>query len=314
MVTASRSRRQLEAASAGREGEGHRQAPACAQRIADLNGGTRYTQDARLHRLGRLRAPSACAARASTFEVTQFDMPDWKENAPPVFQQLTPDGEDLHAGHRGRRQQRGGRLHRVRVLADGGGRERARRADERHRDREPGPYTNTSGCEAGGLPRRDERRDLAGPARHLRHRQQARQRRGGGRGRRDHVQRGRSRRAHRTRASAPARRTSRSPPCSRASRSARSSTTPIQAGDEPDRAAGDQRREHRAPLPAGGRRDPQGRPQPRRPRRRAPRLGAGRAGHQRRRLGQRVAARAGRADLQAAREAEAQDPLPVVRR
>ena len=43
----------------------------------------------------------------------------------------------------------------------------------------------------GGLPRRDGRCDLARPARHLRHRQQARQRRGRRCGRRDHVQPGR---------------------------------------------------------------------------------------------------------------------------
>jgi Zn-dependent M28 family amino/carboxypeptidase len=59
------------------------------QSIADMNGGTRHTE-----------TPGFTASVAYVRErmeraglntkVVQFDMPDWKENAPPVLQQLTP--------------------------------------------------------------------------------------------------------------------------------------------------------------------------------------------------------------------------------
>jgi Zn-dependent M28 family amino/carboxypeptidase len=59
------------------------------QNIADMNGGTRYT-----------KTPGFTASVAYVRErmrraglnvkVTQFDMPDWEEHAPPVLQQLTP--------------------------------------------------------------------------------------------------------------------------------------------------------------------------------------------------------------------------------
>jgi Zn-dependent M28 family amino/carboxypeptidase len=59
------------------------------QNIADMNGGTRHT-----------KTPGFTASVAYVRErmrraglntkVVQFDMPDWKENAPPVLQQLTP--------------------------------------------------------------------------------------------------------------------------------------------------------------------------------------------------------------------------------
>ena len=112
--------------------------------------------------------------------------------------------------------------------------ERAGRADQRHRGPEPGRELATpAAARPADFPAATSgaislvQRGTCGIA------QQARQRPGGGRGRRDHVQRGRQRRAHRTRASAPARRTSTSPPCSRASRSARSSTTPTRPARSP---------------------------------------------------------------------------------
>ena len=91
------------------------------QNIADVNGGTRHTE-----------TPGYTASVAYVRErmkragwevsISQFNMPEWQETAPPEFQQLTPDGQDLHAGHRRGRRQPGGRLHHVRVLADGRGR------------------------------------------------------------------------------------------------------------------------------------------------------------------------------------------------
>ena len=128
------------------------------------------------------------------------------------------DGEDLPAGHRGRRRQRGCRLHHVRVLADRRG-QRTGRAGQRPRDPEPGDQHEQRRLRGGGLPGRDPWRDLADPARHVPVRAEDRERADRRRGRRDPVQRGRQRRRARTRASAAARRISRSRPCSPASRS-----------------------------------------------------------------------------------------------
>jgi Zn-dependent M28 family amino/carboxypeptidase len=67
------------------------------QNIADMNGGTRYT-----------KTPGFTASVAYVRErmkraglnvtVTQFDMPDWRENAPPVLEQLTPTAKPYTAG------------------------------------------------------------------------------------------------------------------------------------------------------------------------------------------------------------------------
>ena len=55
-----------------------------------MNGGTRYTQTP-----GYTASVDYVAERMRRagldVKVTQFDMPDWKENAPPVFEQLTPE-------------------------------------------------------------------------------------------------------------------------------------------------------------------------------------------------------------------------------
>ena len=230
-------------------------------------------------------------------EVTQFDMPDWKENAPPVFQQLSPDGEDLHAGHRGRRRQRGGRLHHVQVLAHGGRSPSAPVVPTNDIvDPEPGADTQHERLRGRGLPGRDERRDLADPARHLRHRQKLANAQAAGAVGVIMFNEGDS--AGRMNAGFRAGPTDLGDPRGVLElRRRQGALRRVHGRREPDRAPGDQRREHPPLLPAGDRRDPQGRPEPRRARRRAPRLGAGRAGHQRRRLGHRVAARAGRADL-----------------
>jgi len=59
------------------------------QNIANLNGGTRHTQTPGY-------AASVAYVRETMLDagwdvtVTQFDMPDWEETAPPVLQQLTP--------------------------------------------------------------------------------------------------------------------------------------------------------------------------------------------------------------------------------
>jgi len=67
------------------------------QRIADMNGGTRYTQTP-----GYTASVDYVAERMRRagldVKVTQFDMPDWKENAPPVFEQLSPDAKTYTPG------------------------------------------------------------------------------------------------------------------------------------------------------------------------------------------------------------------------
>jgi Zn-dependent M28 family amino/carboxypeptidase len=67
------------------------------QRIADMNGGTRYTTTP-----GYTASVAYVAERMRRagldVEVTQFDMPDWKENAAPVFQQLSPNAQTYTPG------------------------------------------------------------------------------------------------------------------------------------------------------------------------------------------------------------------------
>ncbi len=67
------------------------------QRIADMNGGTRHTETP-----GYTASVAYVAERMRRagldVEVTQFDMPDWKENAPPVFEQLSPDAQTYTPG------------------------------------------------------------------------------------------------------------------------------------------------------------------------------------------------------------------------
>ena len=70
---------------------------AALQRIAEMNGGTRHTETP-----GYTASVAYVAERMRRagldVEVTQFDMPDWKENAPPVFQQLSPDATTYTPG------------------------------------------------------------------------------------------------------------------------------------------------------------------------------------------------------------------------
>jgi Zn-dependent M28 family amino/carboxypeptidase len=70
---------------------------AALQRIADMNGGTRHTETP-----GYTASVAYVAERMRRagldVEVTQFDMPDWKENAPPIFQQLSPDAKTYTPG------------------------------------------------------------------------------------------------------------------------------------------------------------------------------------------------------------------------
>jgi hypothetical protein len=107
------------------------------QGIADMNGGTRYT-----------KTPGYTASVAYVRErmkraglkvkTVEFNMPEWRETAPPVLQQLTPTNKTYTPGTAADDNNPAVRLHHVRVLADEGGPERARRAGERHRDPEPG--------------------------------------------------------------------------------------------------------------------------------------------------------------------------------
>ena len=88
----------------------------------------------------------------------------------------------------------------------------------------------------------------------------------------------------------------------------------VQAGQEPDRGLQGLRHVHR-PLPAAGdRRDARRRPEPRRDRRRTPGLGAGRPGHQRRRLRHVDAADDGPGARRGPVQPAQQGPLHVVRR
>jgi Zn-dependent M28 family amino/carboxypeptidase len=74
------------------------------QRIADANGGTRTTRTPEPHTITPGYAASVEYVRSTmqnagwNVSITQFDMPDWHENAPPVFQQLTPTAKTYIAG------------------------------------------------------------------------------------------------------------------------------------------------------------------------------------------------------------------------
>ena len=106
------------------------------QGIADMNGGTRYT-----------KTPGFTASVAYVRErmrraglkvqVVQFNMPEWRETAPPVLQQLTPTAKTYTPGTAADDNNPA-----VDFITFGfsptGGRERAGRAGERHRDPEPG--------------------------------------------------------------------------------------------------------------------------------------------------------------------------------
>ena len=59
------------------------------QNIADMNGGTRYTKTPGYTASVDYVSETMRRAGLKT-KVVQFDMPDWRENAPPVLQQLTP--------------------------------------------------------------------------------------------------------------------------------------------------------------------------------------------------------------------------------
>ena len=67
------------------------------QDIANMNGGTRYTR-----RRATTRRSRTCATRCRTagwnVSISQFNMPDWKETAPPVLQQIAPTAKTYMPG------------------------------------------------------------------------------------------------------------------------------------------------------------------------------------------------------------------------
>src|SRR3954454_23437019 len=67
------------------------------QTIADLNGGTRYTRTAGFTASAAyVKATLEKAGYDAHYEM--FNMPEWKETAPPVLQQLTPANKTYKAG------------------------------------------------------------------------------------------------------------------------------------------------------------------------------------------------------------------------
>src|SRR3954454_18669433 len=67
------------------------------QTIADLNGGTRYTRTAGfIASAAYVKATLEKAGYDAHYEM--FNMPEWKETAPPVLQQLTPANKTYKAG------------------------------------------------------------------------------------------------------------------------------------------------------------------------------------------------------------------------
>ena len=67
------------------------------QHIADMNGGTRHTETP-----GYTASVAYVRERMRRagldVEVTQFNMPEWREAAPPVFQQLGPNAKTYTPG------------------------------------------------------------------------------------------------------------------------------------------------------------------------------------------------------------------------
>jgi Zn-dependent M28 family amino/carboxypeptidase len=67
------------------------------QNIANLNGGTRHTETP-----GYLASVAYVKARMEAagldVSITQFNMPEWRETAPPIFQQLTPAAKTYTSG------------------------------------------------------------------------------------------------------------------------------------------------------------------------------------------------------------------------
>jgi Zn-dependent M28 family amino/carboxypeptidase len=67
------------------------------QHIADMNGGTRHTETpGYTASVAYVRERMRAAGLAVT--VTQFNMPEWQETAPPVFQQLSPVAKTYQPG------------------------------------------------------------------------------------------------------------------------------------------------------------------------------------------------------------------------
>ena len=124
--------------------------------------------------------------------VTQFNMPDWKENAPPVLQQLSPTAKTYTPGTADDDDSPAvdfitlefsptKAVPSAPVVPTNDIRSRARGG-------------STQRLRGGGLPGGDGGRDLADPARHLRVHAEAPTWRAGRRGRRHPLQRGRHRR------------------------------------------------------------------------------------------------------------------------
>ena len=195
------------------------------QNIADMNGGTRHTKTPG-YTASVAYVRETMEAAGWDVSISQFDMPNWHETAPPVFQQLTPTARRMSPAPRPTTTARRSTTSRSSSRLPRGP-ERAGRADQRHRD--PEHRRSTSGCEAADYPAATDGRDLADPARHVPVRAEARQRRGRGRGRRDPLQRGQHAGPHERPVPRRPDRSRASRRCSRASRSARSSTTPGQS-------------------------------------------------------------------------------------
>ena len=282
------------------------------QNIADMNGGTRHTETPGYpasveYVQGRWRRRLKRHGHAVQHARLAGD-------AAAGLPAAEPCGEDLHARHRGRRQQPGGRLHHLRSTRPPRRRQRARRADQRHRDPEPGRRQSNQRLRGEDFPAATDGAISLIQRGTCPFVQKLVDGAGGGCGRRDLFNEGDS--AGRMNAGF------RDGPTNLAIPAVFSSFAvgkelynAFKAGQNPTRAPADERREHRPFLPAGDRRDAAGRPRPRGARRRAPGLRARRAGHQRRRVGHGLAARARRADLPKPGIAAAQqDPAHVVRR
>src|SRR3954447_4372097 len=67
------------------------------QSIATTFGGTRYTTTPG-YAASANYVESKMRAAGYNVSVTQFNMPEWRENSPPVFEQLTPTAKTYTAG------------------------------------------------------------------------------------------------------------------------------------------------------------------------------------------------------------------------
>ena len=152
-----------------------------------------------------------------------FNMPEWQETAAPVLQLTAPASKTYEPGTAADDGSTERRLHRLRAHADEGG---VRRGRPRRPHGDPGRRRQRERLRRGGLTRPRVKGAIAliqrGTCSFV---AEAAARRRGGRHRRDPVQRGRHRRAAAGAVPLGRSRATRSRPCSRATRSAWSSTT-----------------------------------------------------------------------------------------